>query len=93
MSCSPHALVDVVCCGAVVPAWYVHVDVAVIVIAVVEVGRKRQKGSSATPDQLPNWVKWWLPRQLGGDHNHETFNMASMYGNSPSHHKRKLSMC
>ena len=27
----------------------------------------------ATPDQLPNWVKWWLPAQLGADHHHGTF--------------------
>ena len=45
MSCGPDAVVGVVY-HAVVHVWYVHADIAVIIIiAVVKVGRKRQKGS------------------------------------------------
>jgi hypothetical protein len=46
------ALVGVVC-RAVVHAWYVRADVAVVVVvAVVEVGRKRQKGSGVAVRSL-----------------------------------------
>ena len=43
MSCGPYTLVGVVCCGAIVHAWYVCADIAVVVVAAVVGGKEETK--------------------------------------------------